>query len=156
MSWAATFSDASIRFFELIRSPHAASAAAGESSGSLEALAGKHVLVVTFRRNGDPVPTPVWFGVDGGCVYFRSVASGHKLRRIVRNPEVLVAPCTANGRPTGPAVPGWARLLESATEDARAEAAIRRNYGLSRRLYARLIAPRVPGRYVEVRPRDVG
>jgi len=153
MSWAQRFSDTSIRFYERIRSREAAHAATAETSGSLSALDGhKYALVVTFRADGDPVPTPVWFGIAQGRLYFRSVSTGHKLGRLARNPSVLVAPCSANGRPTGAPFRARARLLATAEEEATAERAIRGNYGLARGLYARIISSRVPGRYVEVIP----
>lgn len=146
-------SDSSIRFYERIRSRRAGDAATAPPSGTLSSLSGrKYALVITHRSSGGAVPTPVWFGLDGDRLYFRSVATGRKLERIENDPHVLVAPCTANGRPTGPPMRAVARILTAAADEARAEAAIRSNYGLGRRLYARGVLRRVPGRYVEVRP----
>lgn len=151
MGVAQRVSNASIALYELVRSRHAAEAAAGAPSGDAESLRGhKQATIVTYRRNGEPVPTPVWFGLAGNRVYFRSVASGAKLRRIEHTPRVRVAPCTRNGRPRGPALAGRARLLTEPDDIARAEATIRSRYGLGRRLYMRMVASRVEGRYVEV------
>ena len=62
----------------------------------------RYCTVVSFRRDGAPVATPVWFGAatTARC-YFRSLAESYKIRRIRANPRVLVAPCTRRGRPTG-------------------------------------------------------
>jgi hypothetical protein len=151
MQWAQQFSDLTIRFYEAIRSREAGQATKLGRTSSLASLRGqKYALVVTYRKSGHAVPTPVWFGLDDDRLYFRSVDTGRKLARIASNPQVLVAPCTANGRPTGPSVPAFARLLTSSGDEARAEAAIRANYGISRRIYMRAIASRVAGRYVEV------
>ena len=153
MSWAQRFSDLSIRFYELIRSRRAVEAAATSASGTIESLAGRrYALVITYRDSGEAVPTPVWFGLDGDGLYFRSVSTARKLERIRDNPDVLVGPCTANGRPTGPPLRAVARILTAPADEARAENAIRNSYGLGRRLYVRLVAPRVPGLYVEVLP----
>jgi hypothetical protein len=40
------------------------------------------------------------------------------VKRLARNPAVRLAPCTRQGRPTGPAIPGVARRLESAEREA--------------------------------------
>ena len=95
----------------------------------------KYCLLVTFRRSGEPVPTPVWFGLDGeGRLYVRTGADAAKVKRIRANARVLAAPANARGRPTGPLAEGAARILP-AEEWQRAERALRSSYGLGRRLY---------------------
>jgi uncharacterized protein len=94
----------------------------------------KHCLLSTFRKSGEPVPTPVWFGLGEGKIYIRTEAAVGKVKRIRREPRVQVAPCTFRGRPLGPASEGRARILK-ADEAGRAERAIAANYGLERRLY---------------------
>ncbi|MDQ2939463.1 MAG: PPOX class F420-dependent oxidoreductase [Actinomycetota bacterium] len=98
-----------------------------------------YCLVVSFRRNGEPVVTPVWFGVAGGRLYFRTDAEAGKVKRIRRTPRVRIAPCTARGRPLAPPVEGVARILDESGSVA-AEKALRDNYGLGRRVYERLLA----------------
>jgi PPOX class probable F420-dependent enzyme len=111
----------------------------------------KYCTVVSYRRNGSPVATPVWFGIAGGRLYFRSLADAVKLRRIARDERVLVAPCTARGRQAGPPFEGRARILDDEAEVAEAEQAIQSNYGAGRRAYERAIRD-APARYVEVVP----
>jgi PPOX class probable F420-dependent enzyme len=77
----------------------------------------KTVLVTTYRRDGRPVSTPVSLAVDGDHAYLRSFEQAGKTRRIRHNPRVEVAPSTARGRVTGPAIQATARRLEGA--DAR-------------------------------------
>jgi uncharacterized protein len=112
----------------------------------------KYCLLTTFRRNGDPVPTPVWFGLAGGRLYFHSESSVGKMKRIRNEPRVLVAPCTVRGKPLGSPAEGRARVLGE-DEAASAERAIAANYGLFRRIYeaggSRLPVDMV---YVEVTP----
>jgi PPOX class probable F420-dependent enzyme len=75
------------------------------------------VLLTSYRRDGTPVGTPVSIAVDGDRGYVRSPGTGWKVKRMRRDPRVLIAPCTFRGRPTGPAVPALARRLEG--EEAR-------------------------------------
>jgi PPOX class probable F420-dependent enzyme len=125
------------RFYDRIRSGAARRAAdTAAERGSFEALRGhKYALVVTYKRDGSAVPTPVWFGLDGeGRMYFRTGAEVAKVKRIRNNPRVVVAPCTVRGKPRGPSIEGTARVI-SLAEKEHAEAAIQSNYGLGRRLY---------------------
>jgi PPOX class probable F420-dependent enzyme len=125
------------RFYHWIRHP-AAQSLAGEQhtvSGFGHLRGHKYCLLVTYRRSGQPVPTPVWFGLGDGNVYIRSEADVAKVKRIRNDPRARVAPCTARGKPVGPAAEGRARVLGQAAEIEQAEAALSANYGLGRRLY---------------------
>jgi PPOX class probable F420-dependent enzyme len=89
----------------------------------------KTVLVTTYRRDGRPVSTPVSLAVDGDHAYLRSFEQAGKTRRIRHNPRVDVAPSTARGRPTGPAIGATARRLEGA-ESRRAARLLARKHPL--------------------------
>jgi PPOX class probable F420-dependent enzyme len=139
------------RFYLRMRAPQAWQAQSSSEHG-FESLRGyKNALLYTFRRSGEAVPTPVWFGLADGKLYFRTYADTAKLKRIRRDSRVRVGPCDIRGRPSGPVVEGHARLLEADGEPG-AEAAIRSNYGLFRRLYLAGFSGRVPDTYVEVTP----
>ncbi len=75
------------------------------------------VLLTTFRRDGTPVGTPVSIAVDGDRAYFRTWDTAGKLRRIRHTPEVMIAPSTVRGLPTGPALRARVRLLTDADAD---------------------------------------
>ena len=109
------------------------------ATGSLTQLRRRHMTVVSYRRDGTPIATPVWFAVVDGRVVFRSLAHAHKVRRITRDPRVLVAPCSARGRPVGFPVQGRATVLAGSAAAA-AEQALRRRYSLGRRAYRTLTA----------------
>jgi PPOX class probable F420-dependent enzyme len=95
----------------------------------------KYALLVTFRRDGTPVPTPVWFGLDDeGRLYTRTESDTAKVKRIRRDPHARVAPATVRGKPVGPVAEGQARIVP-ASEQEHAEQAIKSNYGVGRRLY---------------------
>jgi PPOX class probable F420-dependent enzyme len=142
-------------FYDRMRHPAAAAAARGEPTvRGFDALRGrKYCLLVTYRRSGEPVPTPVWFGLDDdGRLYVRTESHAAKVKRIRADPRVRVAPSNVRGKPTGPLAEGSARVL-APEEHARAESALRANYGLERRLYERVFARTgVPLTYLEVSP----
>jgi hypothetical protein len=143
------------RFYDWIRSGASKRAAKEPSlTGGFDSLRGhKYCLVVSFKRDGTAVPTPVWFGLDEpGRLYFRTGANVAKVRRIRNEARVLVAPSTVRGKPLGPSIEGTARVLDP-EQTEHAEAAIQSNYGLGRRLYERAAdAVGIDEAYVEIVP----
>lgn len=93
----------------------------------------KYLNLETYRRDGRPVRTPVWFVESQGRLYVGTPNTSGKVKRIRRNPRVRVAPCTMRGTPTGEWVEARARLAEG-EEAERADRLLARRYGLSRRL----------------------
>src|SRR5262245_46652418 len=143
-------------FYERMRHKDAWSTADAEPTTGFGSLAGhKYALVISYRRDGEGVPSPVWFGRDEqDRVYFDSEEASGKVKRIRRNPEVRLAPCDLRGKPLGPPAVGTARILDPG-ESEHAERTIAANYGLGRRLYEGMSA-RVAGVssvYVEVQPK---
>jgi PPOX class probable F420-dependent enzyme len=117
----------------------------------------KYCLLLTYKRNGAPISTPVWFGLRHGRLYVRTDADAAKVRRVRKDQRVRVAPCTARGKPLGPPAQGRARVLDDDSDIATAEAALEANYGLGRTLYERTGAVLgavlgVEAVYVEVAP----
>jgi PPOX class probable F420-dependent enzyme len=132
------------RFYDRMRDPASLEAArAGATAEGFGALRGrKYCLLVTYRRSGEPVPTPVWFGVDDAeHLYVRTEADAGKVKRVRANPQVLVGPADVRGKPLGPLAAGSARVL-AGEEQAAAERALRANYGLGRRIYESLLGAR--------------
>lgn len=125
------------RFYDWIRDPAARSLAGEERTVSgFDHLQGhKYCLLVTYKRSGEAVPTPVWFGLADGKLYVRSDASAAKVKRIRNDPRSLLAPCTSRGKPLGPPAEARARVLDQEGESGLAEAALRANYGLGRKIY---------------------
>jgi uncharacterized protein len=151
MTVAERLAHGSNRLYLRMRHP-AAWQAEGSRQGSFESLRGhRNALLQTFRKSGEAVPTPVWFGLVDGRLYFRTYADAVKLKRIHRDPRVLVGPCDIRGKPKGPMIEARARILEPGEEPA-AEQAIQSNYGLFRRIYLAGFSGRVPDTYVEVVP----
>ena len=72
----------------------------------------RNILLTTHRRDGTPVGTPVHVVARGDVAYVRTFDPSGKLKRIRNNPDVEVAPSTITGRPTGPALPAKARIVD--------------------------------------------
>lgn len=106
---------------------------------TFEPLEGHHYcLVVTFRRSGAPVPTPVLFALQDGKLYFRTDASTAKVSRLRNDPRVLLGPANSRGKPRGPLATGTARVL-SAHESPAAYAALKRSYTPVQRFGERML-----------------
>src|SRR5690349_9404791 len=71
----------------------------------------KYISLMTFRKTGVGVSTPVWFGEQDGKLYVMTLSKSGKAKRIRNNPRVNVAPCTMNGKVTGPEFPATACIL---------------------------------------------
>jgi hypothetical protein len=123
-------------------------------SGSPDSIApSKRSLLVTYRRDGRAVATPVWAAPgDDGRFYVRSERTAGKVKRLRRDPRMLVAPCTVRGKPLGAPFEARARVLD-AHEEHLAEAALARRYGLGRELFERAMdVLRVDMCYLEIVP----
>ena len=89
----------------------------------------KYIDLVTYRRSGAAIHTPLWFAEQDGRLILMTNPASAKVKRIRNNPNVEVAPCTMRGRRTGPPVPGVATVAE---DQALARRLIRKKYLLAR------------------------
>jgi PPOX class probable F420-dependent enzyme len=73
----------------------------------------RYISLTTFRRDGTPVSVPVWVVSDDGKRLLVWTGAGTwKVKRIRRNPQVLVAASTFRGREKGERLDGTARILD--------------------------------------------
>jgi PPOX class probable F420-dependent enzyme len=98
----------------------------------------RFVSLTTFRRSGEPVPTPVWVLPDGKALVVSTPADAAKLKRIRNDPQVTLQTCDRRGKvdPEAPVVEGTAEII---TDSAAAEAVSRRlqgKYGLEFRIFS--------------------
>jgi uncharacterized protein len=92
--------------------------------------------LTTFRKNGETVPTPVWFAQVGDTLYVYTQHHLGKVKRIRNNEQVTVAPCTARGEILGETVNARARVLTSDAPEAKiADSTLNQKYGLQKRLF---------------------
>lgn len=95
-----------------------------------------YVRLVTLRRDGTPVPTPVWCVADGGELLIWTKTDTGKVKRLRNDTRVTVTPCDARGRTAGDAEPveATARLLPGRSGLDRVRAAMGAKYGWKFRL----------------------
>jgi PPOX class probable F420-dependent enzyme len=92
---------------------------------------GKYLSLTTYRRDGTPVSTPVWFVEEDGRLFVTTAADSYKARRLRRNPAAMVAPCTARGVPKGDAIPVQVEFLPP-EEHARVDRLMAEKYRVDR------------------------
>lgn len=113
----------------------------------------RYISLMSFKRDGGGVETPVWTApLDGKLVVF-TAKSSFKVKRIGKNPKVRVARCDARGKLLGPWVDGTCAIIEDPAHTARMMDAIGRKYGLQARVlnFFSTLAGRVKDRaYLEI------
>jgi PPOX class probable F420-dependent enzyme len=150
MTWVQRLADFENKMLDRSRSSKADEVATTPVTGTIDDLGSRNYCVlVTYRKDGTPVPSPLWFARRDGRFYFHT--GGFKVKRIGRNPDVLVAPSTFRGRPLGPPLAGTARVLSGVEADA-SEQSLAKKYGLQRRLYLKLFGQEDLGVHIEVTP----
>jgi PPOX class probable F420-dependent enzyme len=106
-----------------------------QPAADLEALfPGRYLSVTSFRRDGTGVATPVWFVSDGRRLFALTDLHSAKVRRIRRNPRVLLAPCRADGKLRSEAVPARAEVLTASADLERVQRLLIERYKISYRL----------------------
>lgn len=94
-------------------------------------FAGRYLSVTTFRRDGSPVATPVWFVADGERLLALTDLHSGKVKRIRRNPQVLVAACGPSGKLRTGQVPAHAEVLTDTADLDRAQRLLTTRYRIS-------------------------
>ena len=93
----------------------------------------RYVSLTTFRRDGTAVSVPVWVvSDDRERLLVWTAARTGKVKRIRREPHVLLAPADFRGRETGPRVEALARVLQPQAADI-VVPLLRSKYGWQRR-----------------------
>lgn len=116
----------------------------------------RQILLVTFKRSGQAMPTPINYGVAEGKLYVRTDASTGKVKRLRNDPRVVVVPSTLRGKPKGPAVAGIARVLPE-SERAHAYEVIAANWSMPMMVFERSLdkgsaAFGIATAYIEITP----
>jgi PPOX class probable F420-dependent enzyme len=116
----------------------------------------RQIVLVTFKRSGEAMPSPIYHGVADGKLYVRTDASTGKVKRLRNNPRVVVVPCTLRGKPKGQAVAGTAQILPE-SEYARVDRVIAANWSPPIKVFERGLARGaevfdIPAAYIEITP----
>ena len=119
---------------------HAASASetiepAVEPRADLNALfPGRFLSITTFKRDGTGVATPVWFVSDGSRLFAFTDLHSAKIRRVRRDPHVLVASCRPGGKLRREPIAGHAEVLTATADLERVRTLLLARYSMSYRV----------------------
>jgi PPOX class probable F420-dependent enzyme len=112
----------------------------------------KYATLVTFRRSGEAMPSPVWFGLDdAGRAYIHTMLDTGKVKRIRNNGRAVIVASSVRGKPSGPVLKGTARVVPE-DEWPHAEAALAAAYGAGRKIYQRTVGEGEGLGYIEISP----
>ena len=94
----------------------------------------KYISLTTFKQDGTPVATPVWVvSDDGRRLLVWTGPNTWKVKRLRRNPRVVVSASDFRGRKRGESYEGMGWLLDI-PQGSLVEPLLDRKYGLTRRL----------------------
>ena len=71
---------------------------------------GKYINLLTYKKNGEPVSTPVWFIFKDNKIFIRTSNKSGKFKRIKNNKNVKFALCNIRGKIKGEWNNGFAKL----------------------------------------------
>ena len=81
----------------------------------------KYISLETYRKNDDPVRTPVWFVINEGLVFVVTRDQTGKIKRLRHTKKVRIAPCTIKGKITG----GWANGTATILDEEKTKQAVK-------------------------------
>jgi hypothetical protein len=91
--------------------------------------AASYVSLMTFRRNGVGVATPVWIAAADARLYIVTERTSAKMKRLRVTDRVRLASCDIRGWVRGEYADGRSRTIDDPILIARAIAALSRKYG---------------------------
>lgn len=98
-------------------------------------LTGQFISLTTFRKDGTPVPTTVWFAREGDDVIVGTASEAGKVKRIRNNPEVTMERSNYRGHTKGGTIYAGAAVILDGDDAAPAHEILKRKYGWQWRLF---------------------
>lgn len=89
-----------------------------------------HLSLVTFRRDGTEVATPVWFARERDALHIFSAGDAGKVKRLRLSSRARIAHCDARGAIKGPWVDVEATVIDDPAGKQAALRALRKKYGV--------------------------
>jgi len=91
----------------------------------------KFVSLMTYKKDGAAVATPMWIGHDGDHLFVWTPVDSWKAKRVRNDPRVALAPCSRSGkvREGATSVGGVAEVITDPATVQRLAGLIRRKYG---------------------------
>ena len=71
----------------------------------------RYISLESYRKNNQPVRTPVWFIIKNDLIIVVTREQTGKVKRLRNNQQVKIATCTIKGKVTGQWVSGTAKIL---------------------------------------------
>lgn len=111
-----------------------------------------YMALTTYRKNGAPVMTPVWFIKQDGKLFVWTSADSGKAKRLRNNPCVQLGPSDHSGKLLGKVEAGQAHLV-SERECSSVEKAFKAKYGWQMKFFS--LIWKIQGHqhtYIEITP----
>ena len=77
----------------------------------------KYINLETYKKDGTPVRTPVWFVIDNDLIYVITMDSTGKVKRLKNNHDVRIVLCSFKGEPKNEWVKGAAEKITGEEAD---------------------------------------
>ena len=93
----------------------------------------KYINLETYKKDGTPIRTPVWFVIDKNLIYVITRDSTGKVKRLKNNQDVRIVPCSFKGEAKNEWVKGKTQMITGEEAD-KAIKLRKKKYGMSARL----------------------
>ena len=93
----------------------------------------KYINLETYKKDGTPIRTPVWFVIDKNLIYVITRDSTGKVKRLRNNQDVRTVPCSFKGEAKNEWVKGKTQMITGEEAD-KAIKLRKKKYGMSARL----------------------
>jgi len=93
----------------------------------------KYINLETYKKDGTPIRTPVWFVIDTDLIYVITRDSTGKVKRLRNNQNVRIVPCSFKGESKNEWVKGEAEMITGEEAD-KAIKLRKKKYGMFARL----------------------
>jgi PPOX class probable F420-dependent enzyme len=104
-----------------------------------------YLSIESYRKSGEPVRTPVWFVEDGGYLYVRTGPSSGKMKRLNRNKQMKIVPCSMGGDPQGTWLAANCEIVKDEQLAGKVNALFNKKYGLQKAIFEFLGRTSRPG-----------
>ena len=93
----------------------------------------KYINLETYKKDGTPIRTPVWFVIDNDLIYVITRESTGKVKRLKNNHDVRIVLCSFQGEPKNEWIKGKAEKITGEKADMIINLR-KKKYGISARL----------------------
>ena len=93
----------------------------------------KYINLETYKKEGTPIRTPVWFVIGNDLIYVITRESTGKVKRLKNNQDVRIVPCSFKGEAKNEWVKGKTQMITGEEAD-KAIKLRKKKYGMLARL----------------------